>query len=58
MKVTHLTMTCLSSMRSSKTFNTNRKDFFFINDLPHLVDSNVYLFADNTKIFNTISQRG
>lgn len=29
----------------------------FINDLPNLVDSDVYLFADDTKIFNTISQK-
>jgi hypothetical protein len=27
----------------------------FINDLPNLVDSDVYLFADDTKIFNIIS---
>ena len=29
----------------------------FINDLPNLVDSDVYLFADDTKIFNIISKQ-
>ena len=28
----------------------------FINDLPDIVDSTVYLFADDTKIFNVISE--
>lgn len=29
----------------------------FINDLPNLVDSDVYLFADDTKIFNIITDK-
>ena len=29
----------------------------FINDLPDIVDSTVYLFADDTKIFNVISEQ-
>ena len=29
----------------------------FINDLPNLVDSDVYLFADDTKIFNIITKK-
>jgi hypothetical protein len=29
----------------------------FINDLPNFVTSDTYLFADNTKIYNIISQK-
>ncbi len=29
----------------------------FINDLPDIVNSTVYLFADDTKVFNIIKTR-